>query len=178
MHGLSLGWHSINVTVAPDEVRAYDEYSFSSPLSPNASIQFKIFSTTNLSVLSPQNKAYNTTSVPLTFTVNESATWTAYSLDNQTPVAIYDNTTLTDLAAGSHRIAVYANDTFGHISNSDIIEFSVATLSSPSLSPSITQSPAPSPSIPEFPSLIVLPLLLLATASFLVFCKKRLQKQV
>jgi len=74
-------------------------------------------------VLSPQNTTYTTSSVPLTFTVNEATSWIGYSLDNQANVTITGNTTLTDLALGPHNIIVYANDNYGNTGSSDKVYF-------------------------------------------------------
>ncbi|HKZ93450.1 MAG TPA: NosD domain-containing protein [Candidatus Bathyarchaeia archaeon] len=79
----------------------------------------------SISILSPQPKAYNTRDVPLTFTVNEPASWIGYSLNGQGNATISGNTTLTSLTDGPHTIAVYANDTAGNFGNSTTINFSV-----------------------------------------------------
>jgi parallel beta-helix repeat protein len=81
-----------------------------------------------ISVVSPESKAYATTDVPLIFTVNETTSWMGYSLDGQANVTILGNTTLTGLSEGSHDIIVYANDTFGNMGASATIYFSVDTL--------------------------------------------------
>jgi hypothetical protein len=62
----------------------------------------------------------------LNFTLNENASWTGYSLDGQENVTVTGNITLTDMAYGSHRITIYANDTYGNMAASETIHFSVA----------------------------------------------------
>ena len=52
----------------------------------------------SISILSPQNKTYDTTDIPLTFALNEPASWMAYSLDGQTNVTIAGNVTLVCVA--------------------------------------------------------------------------------
>ena len=79
-----------------------------------------------ISLLSPQNQTYATTEVMLNFTLNENASWTGYSLDGQENVTVTGNITLTDMAYGSHRITIYANDTYGNMAASETIHFSVA----------------------------------------------------
>jgi hypothetical protein len=79
-----------------------------------------------ISNLSVENKTYNTSNVPLNFTVDESTSWIGYSLDGQTNVTITGNTTLTELAYGSHTLTVYADDTVGNMGNSSTINFSIA----------------------------------------------------
>ena len=89
-----------------------------------------------VSILSPQNTTYTTTSIPLTFTVNESTYWIGYSLDNQANVTITGNTTLTNLVNGTHSIIVYANDTSGNMGASNLVFFTIQV--PPPLSASIS----------------------------------------
>ena len=79
-----------------------------------------------MTLLSPENKTYTTTSIPLTFTPNETTSWIGYSLDNQANVTITGNTTLTGLSEGTHSITVYANDTSGNMGASEIVYFTVS----------------------------------------------------
>lgn len=74
-------------------------------------------------ILSPENKTFAFNHVPLIFTTNESASWIGYSLDDQPNVTITQNTTLTGLLDGAHRIIVYANDTFGNMGASSMVYF-------------------------------------------------------
>jgi hypothetical protein len=69
--------------------------------------------------------------VPLNFTINEPASWMAYSLDQQTNITISGNTTLTGLSEGSHNLIVYANDTAGNMVSSQTIYFTIGTESVP-----------------------------------------------
>jgi hypothetical protein len=80
-----------------------------------------------ISIRSPENKTYNTNSVPLIFTLGEGGevSWIGYSLDNQEAVTVSGNSTLTGLADGSHSIIVYANDSFGLMEKSQIVNFAV-----------------------------------------------------
>jgi len=79
-----------------------------------------------IAIFSPQNTTYATSSVPLTFTVNEPVSWMGYSLDGQPNATVTGNTTLTGLSTGAHRITVYANDTSGNMGASDPVHFTVA----------------------------------------------------
>lgn len=83
-----------------------------------------------IEVLSPQNLTYTDGSVPLTFAVQDYSpiSWIGYSLDNQPNVTVADNTTLTELALGSHNVVVFANDTFGNMGASERVYFTVAIL--------------------------------------------------
>ena len=77
----------------------------------------------HIAILSPKNLDYNTTEVPLVFTLSAPADWMGYSLDSQEKVAIAGNTTLTGLSNGSHSLTVSANDTYGFVI--DRVHFSV-----------------------------------------------------
>lgn len=77
----------------------------------------------DISILSPENKTFAFNHVPLIFTVNESASWICYSLDDQPNVTITQNTTLTGLLDGTHKVIVYANDTFGNMGASEMVYF-------------------------------------------------------
>jgi hypothetical protein len=79
----------------------------------------------SISILSPENKTYDTTDTPLTFTVNETTSWMGYSLDGQANVTVTGNTTLTGLSDGSHRLKVHAKDTAGNTGASETIYFSI-----------------------------------------------------
>jgi parallel beta-helix repeat protein len=79
----------------------------------------------SISILSPENKTYDTTDIPLTFALNEPASWMAYSLDGQTNVTIAGNVTLAVLPEGSHSVVIYANDTAGNAGISEIIYFNI-----------------------------------------------------
>lgn len=83
-----------------------------------------------ITVISPQNTTYSTSSVPLTFSVSEPTSWIGYSLDAQENVTITHNTTLNGLFDGLHWITVYANDSLppaGNMGSSDTIYFTVDT---------------------------------------------------
>ncbi|MEM2954061.1 MAG: NosD domain-containing protein [Candidatus Bathyarchaeia archaeon] len=74
-----------------------------------------------ISLISPENKTYSVSDVPLTFTVSEPVSWIGYSLDGQANVTIAGNTTLTGVSNGSHSLIVYAEDTDGNIGASETI---------------------------------------------------------
>jgi len=82
-----------------------------------------------ISILFPENKTYPARDVQLTFTVNESISWTGYSLDGQMNVTMSGNTTIFGLSDGSHIITVHANDTAGNMGSSDTVYFTIDTVS-------------------------------------------------
>jgi hypothetical protein len=103
---LTEGTHSISVKL----IFAFDPVYAKSC----TDVQFEIDTTPpNTTVLSLENKTYDTRDVPLNFTVNEPVTQLAYSLDGQENVTVTGNTTLNNLSPGSHNIVVYAWDTAG-----------------------------------------------------------------
>jgi N-acetylneuraminic acid mutarotase len=79
-----------------------------------------------ISVLSPESKVYNESSVALTFRVNEPVSWMSYSLDGQDNVTVSGNATLSGLSIGLHNVTVYANDTAGNMGVSETIKFTIA----------------------------------------------------
>jgi subtilisin family serine protease len=81
-----------------------------------------------ISVISPQNKSYYSTTIPLTFIINEPTSWIGYSLDNQPNVTIIGNITLSGLTYTNHNIIVYANDTSGNMGTSNKVYFTIDTI--------------------------------------------------
>jgi hypothetical protein len=84
-----------------------------------------------ISFLSMENQTYETTNVPLNFTVNQSVSQITYSLDGRDNVTVAGNTTLTGLPQGAHTLIVYAQDTAGNAGASEPIIFTVATALEP-----------------------------------------------
>jgi hypothetical protein len=83
------------------------------------------FAVGNVSILSPQNKTYENSDVPLLFEAPESAKDLAYSLDGQKNVTVAGNTTLTDLSGGAHNVTVNARDAAGNVRVSETIIFTI-----------------------------------------------------
>jgi hypothetical protein len=81
----------------------------------------------NVSLLSPQTKIYNTTEITLTFAVNETVVWTAYSVDEKANIIISGNKTL-QLADGMHSLVVYTRDLAGNIASSAKVYFTIDTV--------------------------------------------------
>jgi len=80
----------------------------------------------NIVIMLPQNQSYGSTDIQLTFEVNKTATWLAYSLDGQQNVTIIGNVTLPALSNGSHRLTVYATDEVGN-TGSKTVYFNIAS---------------------------------------------------
>jgi hypothetical protein len=100
----------------------FDRYK----LAGSSMVNFTVDTTPpSVSVLSVENKTYDTSDVPLNFTVSESASKISYTLDGQENVTVVGNTTLTGLLDGVHNITVYATDLAEHTGASETIYFSV-----------------------------------------------------
>lgn len=80
----------------------------------------------SISNLSIENRTYNQNSKVLNFTLENPVEWIGYSLDQRANITITGNTTLTGLAAGSHSIVIFANDSLGNMGSSETIKFSIA----------------------------------------------------
>ncbi|MCW4018861.1 MAG: hypothetical protein NWF00_09335 [Candidatus Bathyarchaeota archaeon] len=91
-----------------------------------------------ISLLSPRNTTYTKSDVPITVSLNNPAVWLGYSLDGQSNKTISGNTTLSDLADGSHSLAVYARDRNGKTVGSEIVHFTVRTGPPPEKTCSVT----------------------------------------
>jgi len=96
-------------------------------ISSSEIVYFTVASATQgISILSPENKTYNTADIPLTYTKNETCYYTAYSLDGQLYTDT-ENTTLSGLADGTHELTVYANYTDSYIGESATVWLTVDT---------------------------------------------------
>jgi parallel beta-helix repeat protein len=121
---------NVNGTINQDRHPLTSEVNFSSEL--------------QLTVLSPENKAYDSENVPLTFAVDQSDLQVNYSLDQQTDLAANTNITLSGLLKGSHYLLVWTTDASGNPTDYQIINFIItketATLQTAQPSPNETSS--------------------------------------
>lgn len=76
-------------------------------------------------ILSPENRTYNVSFIPLTFEINEQVSWIGYSLDGKSNTTITENIVLSSLHDGYHNIQIYANDTSGNKGESELVHFTV-----------------------------------------------------
>ena len=98
---------------------------FTDILPVSSTVNFTVDTTApNVSIISLQNKEYNSSDVSLDFTVNETTSLITYILDKKV-YTIDRNTTLTGLQDGDHKIIVYATDEAGNAGASETIEFNV-----------------------------------------------------
>jgi uncharacterized protein YxeA len=93
----------------------------------SSAVNFTIDTTPpEISVLAMENVIYDTSDVPLGFTVNEEGSQTWYSLDGKDNVAFAGDTILTGLSEGEHNVTVYATDNAGNTGASETVTFTVA----------------------------------------------------
>jgi hypothetical protein len=144
---LSDGEHSLKV---------YSE--FSDILSVSSTVNFTVDTTApNVSILSLQDKLYNSTKIPLVFTINESTSLITYNMDGKV-YTIDGNTTLTGLQNVDHKLTVYATDEAGNVGASETIDFNVQVLLSPKTA------------LPIIPPMIIV---LVGGLILLIFIRKR-----
>jgi hypothetical protein len=72
-------------------------------------------------------ETYNSSVLPLDFTVSEPTASLSYSLDGRASVAVAGNTTLSGLSSGTHTIVVQAEDLAGSVGSSSPVTFTVET---------------------------------------------------
>jgi hypothetical protein len=88
-------------------------------------VNFTVATLPEISILSLKNTTYDSSDVPLSFTVNKAVTQISYVLDGQVNRTITGNATLTDLSNGYHNVTVYATDEAGNVGVSETVYFNV-----------------------------------------------------
>ncbi len=98
---------------------------FSDILPVSSTVNFTVDTTPpKVNILSLQDKIYNSSNIPLVFTVNETTSQITYFLDGKVS-SIDGNTTLTGLQDGDHNLMIYATDESGNYEVSQTIDFNV-----------------------------------------------------
>jgi hypothetical protein len=120
-----------------------------------------------ISIVSPENRTYDTTDISLNFTVSEPFSWAGYSLNGHENVTIAGNTTLTGLSDSSYNLRVYAKDTAGNMGYSETVCFSISQETEP--------TPQPEPLEPFSTILFVASIVLVVVIGIglLLYFKKR-----
>jgi hypothetical protein len=125
INDIPFGEHMLNITVSG--LGGYwengTEYLFNTQ--KTVSVRFAIPTNPTITFTSLQNATFETSSVPLNFTVDYPASEMSYCLDGQEAIPISGNTTLTDLANGQHNVTVYATSKYGYSGISETLFFSV-----------------------------------------------------
>jgi hypothetical protein len=145
---LSDGRHSVEVTASASWDGGYDQgvrLLAQYPYVSSGKVYFSVDTAPPcISIMPPQNKAYDTSDIPLNFTMNEPVSWVGYSLDSNANVTITEyvsnitesygefdivrstvNMVLTELSEGSHSLIIYAKDAVGNMGKSEIIQFTI-----------------------------------------------------
>jgi hypothetical protein len=137
---------------------AYAEDTFGN-MGTSDSVNFVVDTKTpNVTIVSIENRTYDSANVPLNFAVNESVSRIAYSLDGKANASISGNSTLTGLSNGVHNVTVYAWDEAGNVAVSETMAFSVAV------------------SFPTLPVVFAFVVGVVVVAGLLVYFKKRKAK--
>ena len=126
------------------------------------SVKFSVRANPIITFASLQNATFETSAVPLNFTVDHAVTEMSYCLDGQEAIPLSGNTTLTDLANGQHNVAVCATDEYGYAGVSDILFFNV----------NVTKADAPEFPLVPFVAISAI-LVVSAVAGVMVHFKKR-----
>jgi hypothetical protein len=102
-------------------------FAFENAKYPEMTIDFKVLEAvpTRIDVLSPLNQTYYASSVSLNFAANKPLSWVGYSLDGKDNITIHNNTALTELSNGLHKITVYANNTYGNVVVPETVFFTI-----------------------------------------------------
>ena len=154
---IPFGEHILNITVSGlgGYTENGTEYMFNNQ--KTVSVRFAIPTNPTITVASLQNATFETSSVPLNFTVDHPVTEMSYCLDGQEPLPLSGNITLTDLANGRHNVTIYATDEYGYSGMSETLFFNV--------------------NAPEFPAVLFIAVsavvVVSAVAGVMVYFKKR-----
>ena len=85
-------------------------------------IEQQTFTSPKITIISPSNySTVNSSTVPVSFSVNESTPWIGYSIDGQSNVTVNGNFSLSSLTSGIHTLVIYVNDSYGAMSKSDLL---------------------------------------------------------
>jgi hypothetical protein len=138
---IPFGEHMLNITVSGSGGYWENgtEYLFNTQ--KTVSVRFAIPTNPIITFALLQDATFETSSVPLNFTVDYPVTEMSYCLDGQEPLPLSGNATLTDLANGQHNVTVYATSKYGYTGVSETLFFNVNAPEFP-VAPFITVSAA------------------------------------
>ncbi len=85
----------------------------------SSTVHFTVDLPPRITIITPQNIVYNTSSVDLNYSVEDESgiDWVGYSLDGQGNVTLIANITLIGLSEGQHNVTIYANDAAGNLNS-------------------------------------------------------------
>jgi hypothetical protein len=140
-----------NLAEGNHTIEAYSRDAIGREMSSSAEFIIDTSYTIPLTILSPQNKTYYSTEVPLTFVCREDGLYdgrfidASYMLDGIGSDIIYDNLTLSDLSVGSHIVMVGVSTSTWFFY--DTVQFSISEGTEPKTSPNPTYIPEPTPTL-------------------------------
>jgi hypothetical protein len=117
LNNLSEGWHKISVFA--------EIHQRSQSYNSQDNLDFFVDTAPTVSLLSFNNRTFESSDIPLNFTVDQPTMLIQYDLDELGNRTISSNTTLQDLPDGNHTIAIYAWDTSGNIGTTETINFTI-----------------------------------------------------
>lgn len=117
LFNLSEGWHKITVYCDTGYLNSYNDED---------TVDFFVDTIPVITLLSFENRTFETCDVSLNLTVNQAFSKITYSLDGQDNITIRGNTTLSDLSYGEHNVTVFVTDTNGNTGNSETVFFTIA----------------------------------------------------
>lgn len=119
---LAAGNHSLTVKA---EGSVYDMFSFVFFMDSSSQVYFVTHEAPSIKLLTDQSANTTFSSFPLNLTVDQPTSWLGYSLDNLANVTIGGNKTLKGLSSGNHSIVVFGNNTFGDMTKSETMNFTI-----------------------------------------------------
>jgi parallel beta-helix repeat protein len=123
--GIDANGDGIGDTTYKVDSKNVDHYPLMEPF--NSTLYWLETTAPSITVVSPSEETtFNQSSVILSFIVDKEVSWTGYCLDGQQNVTVSGNMTLTGLNDSLHYVTVYANDSFGNMGASSIVNFTVA----------------------------------------------------
>ena len=126
-------------------------------------------------IISPLSQTtYNSSQVPLTYTINKEVLKSYYSLDsNSSDLRYFDgNITLPSLSEGQHEITLAVTTKTGPTYQQPYQTIKTITFFINTTTPPLTPTPTPNPSIPEFPAPLEMIFFVMTTIVVLVSFRK------
>jgi parallel beta-helix repeat protein len=99
-----------------------------------------------VTLLRPENKSYESNTLPLVFFSTAPDLWMGYSLDSQQNVTVQGEVVLENLAEGTHRLTVYAGQNESGVCASETVYFIINETETTEIEPEPTE---PEPTEPE-----------------------------
>jgi hypothetical protein len=106
--------------------------------------------TYQVTLLSPENKSYESSTLPVVFFATAPEGWMGYSLDSQQNVTVQGEAVLENLTEGTHRLTVYTGQNGSGACASETVYFTIKTTETEQIeSEVINQEPTNTEQEPE-----------------------------